>query len=155
MLEQDGKDELVIQHMMFSPDSETGCPMCSMWADGYDGVAHHIAAKVNFAVVARTQLKNLRERGCKRGGRRLRLLSSYSNTFNDDLGVELASDRQLPAMSVFTKDKNGRLYHFYTTESALEERHHRAMDLFVPVWSLFDLLPSGRGDWMPKHFYNE
>ncbi len=44
---------------------------------------------------------------------------------------------------------------FYTTEGSLVERHHRAMDLFTPVWNLFDLLPSGRGDWFPKHFYAE
>jgi predicted dithiol-disulfide oxidoreductase (DUF899 family) len=29
------------------------------------------------------------------------------------------------------------------------------MDFFTPVWNLFDLLPSGRGDWFPKHFYAE
>jgi len=29
------------------------------------------------------------------------------------------------------------------------------MDLFTPVWNLFDLLPSGREDWFPKHFYAE
>ena len=33
-------------------------------------------------------------------------------------------------------------------------RHHRAMDLFVPVGNLFDLMPDGRGDWSPKHFYH-
>ncbi len=33
-------------------------------------------------------------------------------------------------------------------------RHHRAMDLFVPVGNRFDLLPDGRSDWIPKHFYH-
>ncbi len=43
----------------------------------------------------------------------------------------------------------------YTTEDSLVERHHWAMDLFTPVRNLFDLLPSGHGDWFPKHFYTE
>jgi hypothetical protein len=43
----------------------------------------------------------------------------------------------------------------YITEGSLAEGHHRAMDLFTPVWNLFDLLPSGRGDWFPQHFYTE
>ncbi len=43
----------------------------------------------------------------------------------------------------------------YTTEGSLVEGHYRAMDLFTPVWNLFDLLPSGREDWFPKHFYTE
>ncbi len=152
---ENGKDELIVDHMMFSPDWEQGCPMCSMWADGYDAIGHHITDKVNFALIARAQLNKLREWGHKRGWRRLKLLSSTNNTFNQDLGVEISRDRQLPAMSVFTRDEKGDIYHFYTTEGSLFERHHRAMDLFTPVWNLFDLLPSGRGDWFPKHFYAE
>jgi hypothetical protein len=29
----------------------------------------------------------------------------------------------------------------------------RAMDVLTPVWNLYDLLPGGRGSWMPGHFY--
>ena len=35
---RDGVNELVVDHMMFAPEAESGCPMCSMWADGYDAV---------------------------------------------------------------------------------------------------------------------
>ncbi len=121
-----------------------------MWADCYDAIGHHITDKVNFALIARVQLNKLREWGHKRGWRRLKLLSSTNNTFNQDLGVEISCDRQLPAMSVFTRDEKGDIYHFYTTEGSLVERHHRAMDLFTPVWNLFDLLLSGRGDCSPS-----
>ena len=31
---------------------------------------------------------------------------------------------------------------------------NRGIDLFTPVWNLFDLLPEGREMWMPKHFCN-
>ncbi len=147
------KNDLIVQHMMFGPDLDKGCPMCSMWADGFDGIAHHLVDKVNCVVVARAPIAKLRNWGRARGWRRLRLLSSQDSTFNEDFGVELASDRQLPAISVFTRE-NSEIRHFYTTEGSLVERHHRAMDLFTPVWNLFDLLPSGRGDWMPKHFYH-
>ena len=150
----DGRNELILQHMMFAPDAERGCPMCSMWADGLDAVAHHLSDKVNLVLVARTKLENLRAWGQQRGWRRLRLLSSADNDFNPDLGVEISPDRQLPAFSVFTRDANGDVYHRYTTEGSLEERHHRAMDLYSPVWNVFDLLPGGRGDWFPKHFYD-
>jgi predicted dithiol-disulfide oxidoreductase (DUF899 family) len=149
----DGKPELIVQHMMFAPEWEQGCPMCSMWADGLDGIAHHVGDKVAFALIARAPIRRLREWGRQRGWRRLRLLSSHDNTFNRDCGTELTPERQLPGLSVFTRDDDGGISHFYTTEAALEERHHRAMDLFTPVWSLYDLLPGGRGSWMPKQFY--
>lgn len=149
-----GKDRLIVQHLMFGPEWGQGCPMCSMWADGFDGVAHHLDDRLNFVVVARAPVAKLRDWGRRRGWRRLRLLSSYENSFNEDFGVEFEPDRQLPALSVFTRDENGDVFHFYTTEGSLVERHHRAMDLYTPVWNLYDLLPGGRGDWMPSHFYS-
>jgi predicted dithiol-disulfide oxidoreductase (DUF899 family) len=149
------QDALIIQHLMFGPNAEKGCPMCSMWADGFNGVAHHIADRVGFAVVARAPIERLRRWGHARGWRRLRLLSSATNSFNPDFGVQITDDRQLPALSVFTRDEGGRIRHSYTSEDSLQERHHRALDLYSPVWNLFDLLPNGRGDWMPDHFYHD
>jgi len=31
--------------------------------------------------------------------------------------------------------------------------HHLGIDPFSAVWHLLDLLPEGRENWMPKHFY--
>src|SRR3954463_9500472 len=36
-------DALFVYHLMFHPDDEEACPMCSMWVDGFQGVAHHSA----------------------------------------------------------------------------------------------------------------
>ena len=33
---------LIIYHFMFGKRKTTACPMCTMWIDGYNGVAHHI-----------------------------------------------------------------------------------------------------------------
>lgn len=151
----EGKSELIVQHMMFAPGWEKGCPMCSMWVDGFDGLTPHLEDKASFVIVARAPLSKLREWARKRGWRNVRLLSSSDNTFNEDFGVEITPDRQLPALSIFTRDPGGDIYHFYTSEGSLKEAHHRAMDLLSPVWNLWDLLPSGRGNWMPKHFYHE
>jgi predicted dithiol-disulfide oxidoreductase (DUF899 family) len=145
------KNELLIQHLMFAPDWEKGCPMCSMWADGLNGIAHHLADRVSFAVVAAAPLAKLRSWARVRGWHRLRLLSSWESPFNADLGAELSTDRQLPGFSVFTRNPQGSVFHYYTTEGSLTERHHRAMDLYTPVWNLLDLLPTGRGDWMPQN----
>ena len=54
------KDRLIVQHLMFAPDAEQGCPMCSMWTDGFNAVAPHIAARVNFAVAAKADIAKLR-----------------------------------------------------------------------------------------------
>ena len=147
----EGRDELLVEHVMFAPEAEKGCPMCSLWVDGLDGVAHHLEDRVALAVVARAPLERLRAWGRRRGWRRVRLHSSEASDFNRDLGVELTPERQLPGFSVFTRGEDGTIGHFYTTEASLVERHHRGMDLFTPAWSLLDVTPSGRGGWMPRH----
>ncbi len=58
--------------------------MCSMWADGFEGIAHHATDHVGFVVVARAPIAKLRAWGRRRQWRRLRLLSSHGNDFNRD-----------------------------------------------------------------------
>src|SRR5262245_10309963 len=38
-----GRSQLLIYHFMFGPDYAAGCPSCSAIADGFDGVAVHLA----------------------------------------------------------------------------------------------------------------
>lgn len=151
---QEGKNSLLVDHLMYAPKNERACPMCSMWADGYDGIAHHVGDKVNFVLVARAPLEKLRAWGQRRGWSKIRLLSSFANSFNRDFNVEASDDDQHPAVSVFKRLPNGEIHHFYTTEGSLGGGHHRGIDLFSPVWNLLDLLPEGRENWMPQHFYD-
>ena len=46
---------------------------------------------------------------------------------------------------VFAKDGD-EVRHVYTAHPMLQDRE-RGIDLLCPVWHLFDLMPSGRGDW--------
>src|SRR5438067_5747036 len=38
-----GRSQLLIYHFMFGPDFKAGCPHCSAIADGFNGVAVHLA----------------------------------------------------------------------------------------------------------------
>jgi predicted dithiol-disulfide oxidoreductase (DUF899 family) len=38
-----GRSQLLIYHFMFGPDYTAGCPACSAIADGFNGVAVHLA----------------------------------------------------------------------------------------------------------------
>jgi len=148
-----GKDRLIIDHMMWAANDKLPCPMCNMWADGYAAIAPHISDKVNFALVAKVDLVTLRQWARSRGWNKIRLLSSYDNAFNKDFLMEEDAGRQRPGVSVFSRAADGKIYHFYTTEASLGQGHHRGIDLYSPVWNLFDLLPEGRENWMPKHAY--
>jgi predicted dithiol-disulfide oxidoreductase (DUF899 family) len=147
-----GKDNLIVDHMMWAPGDELPCRMCNMWADGYSSIAAHVGDKVNFVLVSKVEIGRLRDWGRRRGWDKMRLLSSHDNTFNHDYFVE-DEQGQRPAVSVFRRDPYGKIYFTYTTEMSRAPGHHRGIDPFSAVWHLFDLLPEGRENWMPKHFY--
>jgi predicted dithiol-disulfide oxidoreductase (DUF899 family) len=147
----DGKDSLIVDHLMFGDDEDKACRMCSMWADGYNAVAPHVMHKTNFVVVAKAEIGKLRDWARARGWRNLRLLSSHDNTFNRDFGFEADRD-QLPGISVFRRTGDG-IYHFYAQTATIAPDRNRGIDLYTPVWNLFDVLPEGREDWYPEHFY--
>ncbi len=86
-----GKDALIVVHLMYAPEDESACPMCTMWADGYNGIAQHLLDRVSLAVVARAEIGKFRRWGRGRGWRNLRLLSSLDNTFNADFAIESAT----------------------------------------------------------------
>ncbi len=149
-----GKDSLIVDHLMFAPDDDRACPMCSMWADGYNAVAQHLNDKTNFVLVARAEIGKLRDWARARGWTKLRLLSSHDNTFNRDMDVEEDASSQKPGLSVFVRKGEDEIYHSYTITAQPAPNENRGIDPYSPVWNLLDLLPEGREDWFPHHFYH-
>jgi predicted dithiol-disulfide oxidoreductase (DUF899 family) len=131
---------------MFGKKQTTACPMCTAWIDGYNGIAHHIAQNVDLAIVAAADLPTLREYARKRGWDKLRLLSAGSSTFKFDLGSEDEEGGQDSTISVFTRDSDGTLRHFYSGHPWLAESiKERGIDELSPIWNMLDLTPQGRG----------
>src|SRR5947208_9002932 len=79
---------LVIYHLMYGKRQTKPCPMCTAWIDGINGVAHHIAQNVDFAIVAAADPAALRAHARTRRWNRLRPLSAGDSTFKYDLGSE-------------------------------------------------------------------
>jgi len=145
---------LVIYHLMLGKKQTDACPMCTMWIDGYNGVAQHIAQNVDFAIAAAADPPALRAHARSRGWRNLRLLSCGNSAFKYDLASEDADGNQDSTMSVFTRDANGRLRHFYTAHPSLaDDINQRGIDLLTPVYNMLDLTPRGRGDWYAELSY--
>ncbi len=139
---------LVIYHFMFGKKQIKACPMCTAWLDGANGVAHHLAQNLDFAVAAAADLPTLRAFARARGWDRLRLLSAGANTFKYDLGSENREGAQDSAVSVFTRDGNGEVSHFYTAHPRMgSDVLERGIDLLAPLWHFMDLTPQGRGKW--------
>ena len=137
---------LVIYHFMYGKLQTDPCPMCTAWIDGYNGVAPHIAQNVDFAIVAAADPAAVRAHARNRGWDKLRLLSAGESTFKYDLGSEDREGHQDSTISVFTRDSDGTLRHFYSGHPRLaEDIKERGIDELIPVWNMLDLTPQGRG----------
>jgi predicted dithiol-disulfide oxidoreductase (DUF899 family) len=57
-----GRSQLLVYHFMFGPDYKAGCPSCSAIADGFNGIAIHLANHdVMFWAISRAPLTQLNE----------------------------------------------------------------------------------------------
>lgn len=145
---------LLVYHFMYGKKQTDPCPMCTMWIDGCNGVAHHLAQNVDVAIVAAADPADLRAFARKRGWDRLRLLSGGDSTFKYDLGSEDREGNQDSTLSVFTRDSDGTLRHFYSAHPAMSENiKERGIDMLTPVYNILDLTPQGRGDWYAELGY--
>jgi predicted dithiol-disulfide oxidoreductase (DUF899 family) len=137
---------LVIYHFMFGKKQTTACPMCTAWIDTFNGVAHHLAQNIDLAIVAAADPATLRAHARNRGWDKLRLLSAGESTFKYDLGSEDREGGQDSTISVFTRDSDGTLRHFYSVHPRLgHDIEERGIDEYNPVWNILDLTPQGRG----------
>src|SRR2546423_1747653 len=97
-----GQDTLVIYSFMFPrfsgdtrpgpasgetaglPRAETPCPSCTSILDSLDRAAVHLSARLNLAVVAKSDPQRIGTFARERDWQHLRLLSSRNNAYNRD-----------------------------------------------------------------------
>jgi predicted dithiol-disulfide oxidoreductase (DUF899 family) len=154
-LVDDPSRPLMLMHFMYGKAQQSPCPMCTSWADGYDGIVPHLERRGRFAVLVAGDVGAFADYARGRGWCNLRVLSAADSDLKRVLGFETEDGHQLPGISVFVRE-DGRPVHFYSQSAELgDDRFHgfRGMDLLNPLWHFFDLLPEGRGDFMPGKTY--
>jgi predicted dithiol-disulfide oxidoreductase (DUF899 family) len=136
----DGRSQLMVQHFMFDPEWDEGCPSCSASVDEIsDGLLEHLHSRdTSFAVVSRAPLVKL-EAFKKAKGWSFPWYSSYGSSFNYDFHVTLdetvapveynyrskaeleeaglgwvVDATEMPGYSCFVRDGD-RIFHTYST----------------------------------------
>jgi predicted dithiol-disulfide oxidoreductase (DUF899 family) len=161
-----GKGQLIVQHFMFGPDWNEGCPSCSFWTDNFNGITSHLAARdTAFVLISRGPIGKL-EAYRKRMGWNVRWVSSLDNDFNFDFGVSFKPDEQAkkynldtvkpygeenPGLSAFRKGEDGAIYRTYST-------YARGLDVLNGSYHLLDMTSKGRDEdperpmsWVRRH----
>lgn len=158
----DGRRQLLVQHFMFAPGWEQGCPSCSFMADHIDGMHVHLAHRdVTLVAVSRAPLAEI-EGFRRRMGWRFRWVSSHASDFNYDFGVSFTPEEtargelsynygrwphafeEWPGISVFHKNDAGMIFHTYST-------YGRGVEVMMGTYRLLDLTPRGRGEREVEH----
>ncbi len=149
------KDTLVIYSMMFGPQRERACPMCTAMLTSWEGTARNLTERVALAVTARSPIKRLLDFEQERGWQNLQI---YSDTKGDYTRTYVnAADGDVPALNIFTRG-DGTIHHFWSGEMSGEmadpgQDPRGAPDL-DPLWTILDHTPAGRGaTWYPKLEY--
>jgi predicted dithiol-disulfide oxidoreductase (DUF899 family) len=150
-----GREQLVVQHFMFAPDWNEGCKSCSFWADGFERMVPHLAARdTTLVAVSRAPLEKL-EAFKKRMGWTFDWFSSASCDFNHDYAVSFTPEEiksgakiynfgtsgfrveEAPGISVFCRDDKGNIFHTYSCFA-------RGLDMMNAAYHYLDLTPLGR-----------
>jgi len=172
-----GRSQLLIYHFMFGPKWTEGCPICSFWADSFNGAVPHLAHHdVAMLCVSRAPLERLQAYK-RRMGWSFAWASSGRTDFNYDFGVSVldldagasqpemerpSPDRadlatynftkkafaaELPGLSAFAL-ADGVVYHAYSS-------YARGLDAFNSAYQLLDRAPLGRNEespwWIHRH----
>ena len=58
---------LIVYHFMYGKKQTSPCPMCTMWIDGFNGTAAHLARNADLVIVAAADLEPLRVHARSRG----------------------------------------------------------------------------------------
>ena len=133
-----GKDDLIVVHNM-----GTGCSYCTMWADGFNGVLHHLENRVAFVVVSPDDTATQKAFAESRGWN-FKMVSAKGSDFTKVAGYE-HDGSAVPGVSAFFK-----------SDGAVHRNLHSPLgpgDPFCSVWHLFDLLKDGADGWQPKFDY--
>lgn len=161
--------QLVVHHFMWRHDLDQGCASCSLEADHAEGALAHLENHdVSYVRVSRAPLAKL-EAYKKRLGWTAKWVSSADNDFNFDYHVSFSDEEmakghlyynyqmvkneyglnELPGLSVFFKDKDGAVYHTYSS-------YARGNEEVIGAFIYLDITPKGRNekqimDWVKRN----
>lgn len=151
------KNTLIVYSMMYGPQREDGCPMCTAQLSAWDPAVPHLEQRLALVVVARSPYDRIVRYAESRGWKHLKVYADPSGDFTQDFVGD--RDADAPAYTVFQRDGDA-IRHFYSAEGTMEmadpgQDPHDAPDM-NPLWIILDTTPEGRGtDWYPKLRYSD
>lgn len=131
--------ELILIHNMGQK-----CSYCTLWADGFKGIAPHLQQRAAFVLESPDAPKDLKAFAKSRGWD-YPLISSQGTSLRSDLGFADEKSNVWPGVSVLVK--SGK------SIKRVSKSFFGPGDNFCIAWDFIDLLPKGANGWAPKKKY--
>src|SRR5215469_9611018 len=131
----DGRRQLIVDHFMFDPSWDDGCPSCTNLVNNLPSRLNGLhASNTSLVLVSRAPFSKL-EAYKARMNWTVPWFSSFDSDFNYDFGVT-DEDGEKPGLSVFLRDGE-HILHSYSTSG-------RGVDILLGTYNYLDLTPLGR-----------
>jgi predicted dithiol-disulfide oxidoreductase (DUF899 family) len=137
----DERDELLVIHNM-----GRRCTYCTLWADGFNGLALPINDRMPFVVISPDTPEVQKEFSESRGWK-FKMLSAEGTSFIKDLGFEPEPKQYWPGVSALIR-KEGKIYRASYDNLG-------PGDFYCSAWHLFDLFPKQDNGWQPRYDYGK
>ena len=137
------QDDLIVIHNMGSR-----CPYCTLWADGFNGVVHHLEDRAAFVVVS-PDPPDIQAAFASSRGWTFRMASDERSDFTRAVGFTLEHDGRTyykPGASTFRRQPDGSLLRIANVRFG-------PGDVYCAPWHLFGMLADGVGTWEPRFRY--
>jgi predicted dithiol-disulfide oxidoreductase (DUF899 family) len=157
----EGRRQLIVQHFMFDPEWDAGCPVCSYQADNVGPLAHLHARNTTYAAVSRTPIEKI-QAFRQRMGWAFPWYSSLGSDFNYDFQVTHDEDVAPIMWNFRTKQElidtgdawaarpgeQGGMSVFYRDGDSVLHTYsgYTIAELLTATDQLLDLTPLGRQD---------
>ena len=151
------KQSLAIYSMMYGPQRQEPCPMCTSLLSAWDGEARDVEQRIALVVTARSPIERILTFRNWRGWRCLRIVSDTSEDYTR--AYVSAEDADVPAFNVFTR-RDGTIRHYWAGEMSAKTadpgQDPRGAPDLMPLWTILDSTPEGRGAyWYPQLEYSK
>lgn len=137
----DGRSQLIVRHVMFSPGATEGCIGCSMQIDSVGELAHMWARDTSFVLVSRAPMADFQPFKARMGWD-LPWYSSHGSDFNYDYEVSTVSGES-PGVSAFFR-VGSDVFHTYSV-------YDRGGEIFKNFYNYLDITLLGRQEDQLEH----
>lgn len=133
------KNTLVVVHNMGA-----GCSYCTLWADGFSGIANHLNDAFSFVIASPDSFDKMSLFSQSRDWK-FTMVSTKETSFFEDMGFATKQEEKLyymPGYSVFNKNEDGSI-------SRVSMDYFGPGDSYCSIWHFFNLIPN-QENWSPK-----